>query len=90
VIASNGRPQKGTAVSCLILFLACFLAAALASERFFYSLPLARLQVERVTLYFLNYVLGLYLPLEPPKRVLERLSFLESNFCQRTTPPCSP
>jgi hypothetical protein len=42
-----------------------------------------------VTLYFLNYVLGLYLPLEPPKRVFEGFTLLKSNFRQRTTPPCS-
>ena len=85
------RPSPaGTAGSCLILFLTCFLAAALASERFFYSLPLARLQVKRVTLYFLDNVLGLYFPLEPPKRVFEGLTFLKSNFRQRTTPPTRP
>jgi hypothetical protein len=31
----------------------------------------------------------LYLPLEPPKGVLEGFSLLKSNFRQRTTPPCS-
>ncbi len=73
----------------LVLFLACFLAATLASQRFFYSLPLAGLQVKRVTLHFLDDVLGLYLPLEPPKRVFEGLTLLKSNFRQRTTPPHS-
>ena len=83
----TGRPHQQTARFPLVLFLACFLAAALASQRFFYSLPLAGLQVKRVTLYFLNNVLGLYLPLEPPQRVFEGFTLLKSNFRQRTTPP---
>ena len=72
-----------------VLLLACFLAAALASQCFFYSFPLAGLQVKRVTLYFLDNVLGLYLPLEPPQRVFEGFTLLKSNFRQRTTPPHS-
>jgi hypothetical protein len=71
----------------LVLFLACFLAAAFASQRFLDSLPLAGLQVKRVTLYFLDNVLGLYLSLKPPQRVFEGFTLLKSNFCQRTTPP---
>jgi len=43
-----------------------------------------------VTLYFLNNVLGLHLPLEPPQRVFEGFTLLKSNFRQRTTPPHSP
>ncbi len=42
-----------------------------------------------MTLYFLDNVLGLYLPLEPPKRVFEGFTLLKSNFRQRTTPPRS-
>ena len=72
-----------------ILFFACFFAAALASQSFLNALSLAGLQVKRVTLYFLDDVLSLYLSLEPPKGVLEGLSLLKSNFCQRTTPPYS-
>jgi hypothetical protein len=75
--------------SSLVLFLARFLAAAFPSQRFFDSLPLAGLQVKRVTLYFLDDVFGLYLPFEPPQRVLEGFTLLKSNFRQRTTPPCS-
>jgi hypothetical protein len=72
-----------------ILFFACFFAAALARQSFLNALSLAGLQVKRVTLYFLDNVLGLYLPLEPPKGVLEGFSLLKSNFCQQTTPPYS-
>jgi len=88
--AKNGPSRPANGPSSLVLFLACFLAAALASQRFFYSLPLAGLQVKRVTLYFLNDVLGLHLPLEPPQRVFEGFTLLKSNFRQRTTPPHSP
>ena len=73
----------------LVLFFARFLAATLASQCFLDSLSLAGLQVKRVTLYFLNNVLGLYLPLEPPKRIFEGFTLLKSNFRQRTTPPYS-
>jgi hypothetical protein len=89
----NGPSHQRTArlfwFCFLILFFTCFLAATLASQRFFYPLPLAGLQVKRVTLYFLDYVLGLYLSLEPPKRVFEGFTLLKSNFRQRTTPPRS-
>jgi hypothetical protein len=85
----NNGPSIANGPFSLVLFFACFLAAALASQRFFYSLSLARLQVKRVTLYFFDNVLSLYLPLEPPKRVFEGFTLLKSNFCQRTTPPCS-
>ena len=47
-----------------VLLLACLLACALARQRFLYPFPLAGFQVKRVTLYFLNNVLLLYLPLE--------------------------
>jgi len=87
-LRGTGRPPERPALS-LVLFLTCFLAAALTSQRFFYSLSLAGLKVKRVTLYFLNNVLGLYLPLEPPKRVFEGFALLKSNFRQRTTPPHS-
>jgi len=71
----------------LVLFLTRFLAATLSSQRFFYSLSLAGLQVKRVTLYFFNNVLSLYLPFEPSQRVFEGFTLLKSNFRQRTTPP---
>jgi hypothetical protein len=64
-----------------------FLAAALARQSFFYAFSFARLQVERVTFYFLDYVLGLYLPLEAPKSVLEGFTLLKSNFSQSDYTP---
>jgi len=81
--------RRRTARFLLVLFFTCFLAAAFACQRFFYALSLAGLQVKRVTLYFLNNVLGLYLPLKSPQRIFEGFSLLKSNFRQRTTPPLS-
>jgi hypothetical protein len=88
--ARNGPPEQRTARLFLVLFLACFLAAALASQRFFDSLSLARLQVKGVTFYFLDNVLSLHLPLESSQRVFEGLTLLKSNFRQKTTPPTRP
>ena len=89
VWVKRAGPRRRTARLFSVLFFACFLTAALASQRFLDSLSLAGLQVKRVTLYFLDNVLGLYLSLKPPQRVFERFTLLKSNFCQRTTPPCS-
>jgi len=47
----------------LVLY-APFLRLRLRASASFYSLPLAGLQVKRVTFYFLDDVLSLYLPLE--------------------------
>jgi hypothetical protein len=43
-----------------------------------------------VTFDFLYDVFLLYLPLEAAKCVFKRLPLLNSNFRQKTTPPCSP
>jgi hypothetical protein len=83
----NGPPHSRAARPWLVLLFTCLLAAALASQRFFYTLSLARLKVKRVTLHFFNYVLGLYLAFESPERVFEGFPLLKSNFRQRTTPP---
>ena len=40
-----------------------------------------------MSLYFLNDVLGLYLPFEPAKCVFKRFTFLKSNFSQRDCTP---
>jgi len=73
----------------LILLFARFLAAAFARQRFFHPFLFTRLQIKRVTLYLFDDVLLLYLPLEAAKRVLEGFALLNSDFRQRTTPPCS-
>ena len=70
-----------------VLLLARLLARALSRQRFLYPFFLAGLQVERVALYLLDDVLLLNLPLETPKSVFERFTFLQSDFCQRNCTP---
>src|ERR1039458_3061004 len=63
-IKAQGRVcDRGPAVRLVLLF-ASFFAAALARQRFLYTLLLARLEVEGVTLHFLNNVLLLHFALE--------------------------
>ena len=78
---------RGCGPTALFLLFALFLTATFAGQRFFNSLLLARLQVKGVTLHFFNNVFLLYLPLKPTKSVLDRLAFLQSNFCQRNDTP---
>ena len=66
----------------LILLFTSFLSASLARQCFFYALSFARFQVKRVTFYFFDNVLGLYLPFEAAKCVFEGFSLLKSYFCQ--------
>ena len=66
----------------LVLFLADLLAIPFASKRFFYALLLARFQIERMTLYFLDDVFRLHFALKPAQSIFERLAFLHSNLCQ--------
>ena len=78
--------SSGPAVTLVLLF-ASFFAAALARQRFFYALLLAWLEVEGVTLHFLNNVLSLYLALEATQGVLQRLALLNTYFRQRVYTP---
>jgi hypothetical protein len=66
----------------LVLFLADLLAITLTSERFFYALLFARLQIKRVALNFLDNVFGLHLALKAPQGILKGFAFLYSNLCQ--------
>ena len=66
----------------LVLFLADLLAITFASERFFYTLLLAGLQIKRVALNFLDNVFGLHLTLKAPQGILKGFAFLYSNLCQ--------
>ena len=68
-------PHRNGPVALVLLF-ASFFATALARQRFFYAFSFTGFQVERVTFYFLDYVLGLYLTLEPAKCVLEGFPLL--------------
>jgi hypothetical protein len=71
----------------LFLFFSCFFAAALARQCFLYPLLLTGFQVKRVTFYFLNDVLLLYLPLKATQGILERFAFLQSDFSQLNYTP---
>jgi hypothetical protein len=66
----------------LVLLLADLLTITLASERFFYALFFARLQIKGMTLYFLDDVFGLHLSLETAQSILKGFAFLNSNLCQ--------
>jgi hypothetical protein len=70
-----------------ILFLTCFLARPLASQRGFHALLLARFEVKGVSLDLLDDVFLLHLALKAAKSVFEGFSLLQSNFRQtRYTP----
>ena len=71
----------------LVLFFACFFPAALARQRFFDALFLARLQVKGVALDLLDDVFLLHLALKASQSVLEGFSLLKPYFCQTDTPP---
>jgi len=83
----QGRPGKERPYAALILFFTGLLASTLASERSFYTLFLARLQVEGVTLDLLDNVFLLHFALETTQSVLEGFPLLKSYFCQTDTPP---
>jgi hypothetical protein len=63
-----------------------FLAVALARQSGFDSLLLARLQIESVSLHFLNYVLLENFALEPPERVFKGFTVLNVDLGQRPPP----
>ena len=65
-----GRPYNGGPAVRLVLLLASLFSAALASQRFFHSLLLARLEVKGVTLHFLDDVLLLDFAFEAAQGVL--------------------
>jgi hypothetical protein len=69
-VKAQGRVCDGGPAVELVLLFASFLATALARQRFLYSLLFAWLEVEGVTLHFLNNVLLLYFALEATQGVL--------------------
>jgi len=68
---------------------AVLLSGTLSRQSLLYSTLRARLQVEGVTLHFFNDVFRLNLALEPPQGILDRLTLLQSNFCQAVHPQTS-
>ena len=83
---SHQTKVRGTACHVsrngLVLFLADLLAITFASERFFYTLLLAWLQIKRVALNFLDDVFSLHLALKAAQGILKGFAFLNSNLCQ--------
>ena len=57
-------------------------AGTLSCQGLLHPALCARLEVEGVTLHFLNNVFRLNFALEPPQGTLDRLAFLQSYFCQ--------
>jgi hypothetical protein len=84
--AATGRARPA---GLLILFFPGFLAATLASERFFNALLFAGLQIEGVVLDLLDDVFLLHLAFKATQRILEGFALLKSDFGQPTTPPNS-
>ena len=73
-----------------VLLFTSLLAIPLACQCFFDALLFAGLQIEGVTLHFLDDVLLLNLALEATQCIFKRLALLYANLCQETTPPNRP
>ena len=69
------------------MLFACFLSAALASQRFFYALFFARLEVKGVTPDLLNNVFLLHFALETTQCIFEGFALLKSYFRQLNCTP---
>jgi hypothetical protein len=76
-------------IVALIWLSANLFSGTLSRQSLLESALLARLQVVRVTLHFLNNVFRLNLALEPTKRVLQGLALLQSNLCHTHHPQAS-
>jgi hypothetical protein len=75
----------------LILLFTSLFTIPLARQRFLDAALLAGLEVEGVTLDFLDDVLLLHLTLKPAQCIFERFAFLHANFCQTNdTPKLTP
>src|SRR5579872_7045990 len=85
----QSRPRDGAALITLVLFFTRLLTGPLPSQRGFYTLLFAGLQVEGVTLDLLDDVFLLHLALEAAKSILEGFTLLKPNFGQTYTPPDS-
>jgi hypothetical protein len=81
--SGSGYRRPMEELPLLVLLFASLFAVALARQGGLDTALLTWLQVVGVTLYFLDDVFLLYLPLEAPQRVLQRFAFLYTNFCQK-------
>ena|ERR1700728_1711771 len=70
-----------------IRFFAKLLSSTLSRQGLFNSALRSRLQIEGVTLHFLNDVFRLNLALEATEGVVYGFAFLQPNFCQFHPPP---
>ena len=89
----NGRSLLGSSdpiCGNLIWLPANLLSGTLSRQGLLQSPLRARLQVVGVTLHFLDDVFRLNLALEPAQGILQRFTFLQSNFCQADHPQTSP
>ena len=71
----------------LILLTPLLFPETFTREGLFRSTPLPRLHVVAVLLDFFDDVFRLYLPLEAPESVFQRLTLLDYNFCHAYSPP---
>jgi hypothetical protein len=74
------------AIRAGIAVLAHFFLGALAGQGLLHTKLFPRLQVEGVPLDFLDDIFRLHLTFKPAQRVLQRLAFLYTNFCQSIPP----
>ena len=81
-----GWQQRHPVCGNLIVLSANLFSGTLSRQRLFHSALRARLQVEGVTLHFPDDVFCLNLALESTQGVLDRLTLLQSNFCQTHHP----
>ena len=84
---SRAAPGRCGPFLRLVLFFACLFSSALPSQRSFYTLFFAGLQVEGVSLDLLDNVFLLHLALEAAQSILEGFALLKPYFCQIYTPP---
>jgi hypothetical protein len=73
-------------LSISIRLFANLFPGTLSRQSLLYSALIARLQVEGVTLHFLDDVLGLNFAFESTKSILNRFALLQSNFCHAHHP----
>ena len=74
----------------LVLLLARLFPATLACQSFLGPLFLARFQVERMALHFLDDVFLLHFALETTQCIFQAFTLLDPNFRQSKTPPNQP
>src|ERR1700678_1577183 len=71
----------------LIPVFANLFSGTLLRQSLLHPASLARIQIVGATLYVFDDVFRLNLALEPPQGILQRLAFLQSNFCHNLLKP---